>query len=67
MRTVSSIFRSTCLEILRSLSIGANSGGTHFVRCVRADLDYEPRGFYDELVCYLSFVLNLTCNVMNGM
>lgn len=52
MRTVASIFRSTCLEILRSLSIGANSGGTHFIRCVRADLDYEPRGFYDELVCY---------------
>lgn len=45
MRTLSSVFRATCLEILKGLSIGGNSGNTHFVRCVRASLDYAPRGF----------------------
>lgn len=50
MRTLSSVFRATCLEILKGLSIGANSGGTHFVRCIRADLDHKPRGFQPELV-----------------
>ncbi|KAF7992951.1 hypothetical protein HCN44_005732 [Aphidius gifuensis] len=48
MRTCASTFRSTSLEILKNLSAG--SGGTHFVRCIRADLDRSPRGFYREVV-----------------
>lgn len=45
MRTLSSVFRATSLEILKGLSVGGNSGNTHFVRCIRADLEYNPRGF----------------------
>lgn len=45
MRTLASVFRATSLEILKSLSVGGNSGNTHFVRCIRADLEYTPRGF----------------------
>lgn len=45
MRTLSSVFRATSLELLKSLSIGGNSGNTHFVRCIRADLEYTPRAF----------------------
>lgn len=48
MRTMSSVFRSTCLEILRNLSIVGI--GVHFVRCIRCDLTNEPRGFHEELV-----------------
>ncbi|XP_051158327.1 neither inactivation nor afterpotential protein C isoform X3 [Leptopilina boulardi] len=47
MRTCAAVFRSTCLEILKSLSVG---GGTHFVRCIRSDLESSPRGFYREVV-----------------
>lgn len=46
MRTLSSVFRMTSLEILKGLSIGGNSGNTHFVRCVRPTLDYKPRAFH---------------------
>lgn len=45
MRTLASVFRATSLEILKGLSIGGNSGNTHFVRCIRATLDSKPRGF----------------------
>lgn len=45
MRTLASVYRATSLEILKSLSIGANSSNTHFVRCIRATLDNKPRGF----------------------
>lgn len=45
MRTLASVFRATSLEILKGLSIGGNSGNTHFVRCIRATLDNKPRGF----------------------
>lgn len=45
MRTLASVFRATSLEILKGLSIGGNSGNTHFVRCIRATLDNNPRGF----------------------
>lgn len=48
MRTCTSTFRSTSLEILKNLSSGC--GGTHFVRCIRADLERAPRGFYREVV-----------------
>lgn len=50
MRTIASVFRATSLELLKMLSIGVNSGGTHFVRCIRSDIEYEPRGFHDDLV-----------------
>lgn len=46
MRTLCSVFRMTSLEILKGLSIGGNSGNTHFVRCIRPTLEYKPRGFH---------------------
>lgn len=49
MRTLASVFRATSLEILKGLSIGGNSGNTHFVRCIRATLDNKPRGFQVNL------------------
>lgn len=45
MRTLCGVFRATSLEILKGLSIGGNSGNTHFVRCIRSTLDYKPRAF----------------------
>lgn len=45
MRTLASVFRATSLEILKGLSIGGNSGNTHFVRCIRTTVDNTPRGF----------------------
>lgn len=54
LRTLSMVFRMTSLEILKGLSIGGNSGNTHFVRCVRPTLDYKPRAFHVskiELMC----------------
>lgn len=33
------------MELLKGFSVGSNSGNTHFVRCVRAEMDYKPRGF----------------------
>nr|CAD7585776.1 unnamed protein product [Timema genevievae] len=50
MRTASATFRTTSLEILRGLAVGAGSGGTHFVRCMRADLVGQPWGFQPEVV-----------------
>ncbi|XP_057665363.1 neither inactivation nor afterpotential protein C isoform X1 [Diorhabda carinulata] len=50
MRTQSTIFRSLCLELLKELSIGSGSGGTHFVRCIRTDLKGRPNNFKRELV-----------------
>ncbi|XP_072378886.1 neither inactivation nor afterpotential protein C [Diabrotica undecimpunctata] len=50
MRTQSTIFRSLCIELLRELSVGSGSGGTHFVRCVRTDLKGVPHNFKRELV-----------------
>ncbi|XP_046607249.1 neither inactivation nor afterpotential protein C isoform X1 [Neodiprion virginianus] len=50
MRTCSATFRSASLEILKTLSVGGGSGGTHFVRCLRSDLEGVPRGFYREVV-----------------
>lgn len=50
MRTLSAIFRANSLEILKNLSITKNSGGTHFVRCIRCSLDYRENGFNDDMV-----------------
>lgn len=50
MRTCSSIFRSLCLELLKDLSIGGSAGGTHFVRCIRTDLNGKPKGFHSDMV-----------------
>ncbi|KAK0157852.1 hypothetical protein PV328_011542 [Microctonus aethiopoides] len=50
MRTCSSVFRSTSLELLKNLSISSGHGGTHFIRCIRADLKGHPREFYREVV-----------------
>ncbi|XP_072936973.1 neither inactivation nor afterpotential protein C-like [Epargyreus clarus] len=50
MRTVSAIYRAISLEILKHLSSGPSSGGTHYVRCIRPDLTDEPWGFNSEVV-----------------
>uniref|UniRef100_A0A182QQM6 non-specific serine/threonine protein kinase n=1 Tax=Anopheles farauti TaxID=69004 RepID=A0A182QQM6_9DIPT len=50
MRTIAGVFRATSLELFKTLSIGPNSGGTHFVRCIRSDLEYKPKGFAPEMV-----------------
>ncbi|XP_014478601.1 PREDICTED: neither inactivation nor afterpotential protein C isoform X2 [Dinoponera quadriceps] len=50
MRTCTSIFRATSLEILKNLAVGAGSGGMHFVKCIRSDLEDTPRGFYQDVV-----------------
>ncbi|CAG9784623.1 unnamed protein product [Diatraea saccharalis] len=50
MRTAAATYRATSLEILKQLSIGPGSGGTHYVRCIRADLNDNPRGFQTEVV-----------------
>lgn len=50
MRTCAATFRSTSLEILKSLLAGGGNGGIHFVRCIRADLEGTPQGFYRDVV-----------------
>ncbi|XP_076302995.1 LOW QUALITY PROTEIN: neither inactivation nor afterpotential protein C-like, partial [Lasioglossum baleicum] len=50
MRTCAATFKSTSLEILKNLSLGGGSGGIHFVRCIRSDLEGAPRGFYRDVV-----------------
>ncbi|XP_060518492.1 neither inactivation nor afterpotential protein C [Cylas formicarius] len=50
MRTSAAIYRAVCLEVLKELSVGGSSGGTHFVRCIRSDLKGRPRYFNRELV-----------------
>lgn len=47
MRTAAATYRVTTLEILKQLSA---SNGIHFVRCVRTDLNDNPRGFQTEVV-----------------
>lgn len=49
-RTLSAVFRSTCIELLKILTGGSEQGGTHFIRCIRADLDFLPRNFHREMV-----------------
>ncbi|XP_029034013.2 neither inactivation nor afterpotential protein C isoform X2 [Osmia bicornis bicornis] len=50
IRTSAATFKSTSLEILKNLSTGSGSGGIHFIRCIRSDLEGAPRGFYREVV-----------------
>ncbi|KAL0107922.1 hypothetical protein PUN28_014885 [Cardiocondyla obscurior] len=50
LRTCSSIFKATSLEILKNLAIGSGNNGMHFVRCIRSDLEDAPRNFYREVV-----------------
>ncbi|XP_012540143.1 neither inactivation nor afterpotential protein C isoform X2 [Monomorium pharaonis] len=50
MRTCSSTFKATSLEILKNLATGTGNSGTHFVRCIRSDLEDVPRSFYREVV-----------------
>ncbi|XP_046961728.1 neither inactivation nor afterpotential protein C isoform X1 [Vanessa cardui] len=50
MRTAATTYRATSLELLKQLSSGPGSGGTHYVRCVRTDLNDNPRGFQTELI-----------------
>ncbi|XP_025994439.1 neither inactivation nor afterpotential protein C isoform X2 [Solenopsis invicta] len=50
MKTCSATFRATSLEILKNLVIGTGNGGTHFVRCIRSDLEDVPHSFYREIV-----------------
>lgn len=50
MRTAAAIYRACSLQILKQLSIGPGSGGTHYVRCIRTDLNDSPRGFQTEVV-----------------
>ncbi|GAB0088953.1 Neither inactivation nor afterpotential protein C [Sergentomyia squamirostris] len=50
MRTLASLFRHTCLEVLRSLAIAASCSGVHFVRCIRADIEGRPRAFHADMV-----------------
>lgn len=50
MRTALSIFKSLSLDTLKELSVGIGSGGTHFVRCVRSNLQNKPRELQTEIV-----------------
>ncbi|KAI4482907.1 hypothetical protein M0802_013616 [Mischocyttarus mexicanus] len=50
MRTCAATFRSSSLEILKSLSLGGGSGGVHFIKCIRSDLEGTPQGFYRDVV-----------------
>ncbi|XP_037957522.1 neither inactivation nor afterpotential protein C isoform X2 [Teleopsis dalmanni] len=49
LRTLAANFRYTCLTLLKILSNGEHLG-VHFVRCIRADLEYKPFGFHTDLV-----------------
>ncbi|GBP33660.1 Neither inactivation nor afterpotential protein C [Eumeta japonica] len=48
MRTIAATYRATSLELLKQLAKGG--GGVHFVRCIRPDLNDNPRGFQGEVV-----------------
>ncbi|KAH8412845.1 hypothetical protein KR009_006225, partial [Drosophila setifemur] len=49
LRTLAANFRFTCLTLLKMLSQNPNLG-VHFVRCIRADLEYKPRAFHSDVV-----------------
>lgn len=49
LRTLAANFRFTCLSLLKMLSQNP-SLGVHFVRCIRADLEYRPRAFHSDVV-----------------
>lgn len=50
MRSCTSTFRNVCIEILNNLSVTQKNIGTHFIRCIRADLKKEPWGFNRYIV-----------------
>lgn len=50
MRTVAATFKAVSLDLLKELSIGGSSGGTHFVRCVRSNLENSAWSFNSEIV-----------------
>lgn len=50
MRTTASTYKALSIELLKELSVGSGTGGIHFVRCVRSDLNGEPKGFNKELI-----------------
>lgn len=50
MRTMSSVFRAASLDLLKNLSVISNSGGIHFVRCVRCDLEYRENGINEDMI-----------------
>lgn len=50
MRSVSSRFRAFCLDLMKELAVGGGSGGTHFIRCIRSDIENKPRNFHPEIV-----------------
>jgi myosin III len=47
-RTIAALFRTNSLELLRTLS--STHAGIFFIRCIRGDLDYRPRGFHPDMV-----------------
>ncbi|CAD6997560.1 unnamed protein product [Ceratitis capitata] len=49
LRTLAANFRFTCLTLLKTLTL-SNNLGVHFVRCIRADLEYKPRAFHADMV-----------------
>ncbi|XP_053960688.1 neither inactivation nor afterpotential protein C isoform X1 [Anastrepha ludens] len=49
LRTLAANFRFTCLNLLKTLTGNINLG-VHFVRCIRADLEYKPRAFHADMV-----------------
>jgi myosin-3 len=50
LRTCVHTFKALSLEVLKELSIGSGSGGTHFIRCIRCYLKDEPENFDYESV-----------------
>ncbi|XP_055376536.1 neither inactivation nor afterpotential protein C [Condylostylus longicornis] len=50
LRTISAQFRSVCLEMMKLLSTKQSDVGFHFIRCIRADLEYAPRNFHPDMV-----------------
>ncbi|GJQ69847.1 putative myosin [Trypoxylus dichotomus] len=50
MRSEASRFRALCLDLMKELAVGGGSGGTHFIRCIRSDLENKPKHFHTEIV-----------------
>lgn len=50
MRTIAVTFRAVSLDLLKELSIGGSGGGTHFIRCIRSNLENSPWTFNNEIV-----------------
>ncbi|CAD7079978.1 unnamed protein product [Hermetia illucens] len=50
MRSLATLFRTCCLQMLKTLASKADNAGCHFIRCIRADLEYQPRNFHRDMV-----------------